>query len=160
MDFLGIIRFETLNGTKFDPTTPPVLYVNDNSRNGVVFNGQEMQRGETRMVKDGDELEIKTAALLTYEALSLDPITPSYTHHNTDATVGKWQITPIKIGCGSFGSVYVARLSGSLKSFAVKVLHPKIPDLTLSNSRSNREYNLLNGIKHVRSTTSIATTVT
>ncbi|KAI5950552.1 hypothetical protein CANMA_005212 [Candida margitis] len=127
------LHHATIWSVQFDSDTSPLVYINDNSRNGVLYNGTDMHRGETRLLKDGDTLEFKTAAIFTYETLEVD------TQDNTTITIDTWNISDSLIGTGSFGSVFVASSTTNYKLYAVKI--------SKNGSRSS-EFDLLRAIKH------------
>lgn len=134
------LHHATIWSVQFDSDTSPLVYINDHSRNGLLHNENDMCNEETRILKDGDTFEFKTAAIFTYETLEVDD-----TQDNSTLTIDTWNISDSLLGTGSFGSVFVASSTTDYKLYAVKVLK--------SGSKSS-EFELLRTVRHVCSHTS------
>ncbi|KAI5952368.1 hypothetical protein KGF54_003234 [Candida jiufengensis] len=134
---------------KFDSESTPLVYINDCSRNGILFNGSEMQNGETKLLNDGDQIEFKTAAILSYECL-VDSIRET-NHLKSDFKINdNWVVTTNLVGTGSFGSVYVAKnLEHPEKLYAVKVLGNKQFFLNKSPISGHNEVKILSKVNHL-----------
>ncbi|KAI5960918.1 hypothetical protein KGF57_001850 [Candida theae] len=131
------LHHATVWSVQFDSDTLPLVYLNDSSRNGLLHNGRDMRNGETRMLKDGDTIEFKTAGVFTYETLEGE----EDTQDKSNITIETWNISDSLIGSGSFGSVFVASSTTNYhKLYAVKVLRP---------GSNNSEYDLLRGVQHL-----------
>lgn len=129
------LHHATIWSVQFDSDTSPLVYINDHSRNGLLHNENDMRNEETRILKDGDTFEFKTAAIFTYETLEVDD-----TQDNSTLTIDTWNISDSLLGTGSFGSVFVASSTTDYKLYAVKVLK--------SGSKSS-EFELLRTVRHV-----------
>ncbi|KAI3403458.2 hypothetical protein KGF56_003742 [Candida oxycetoniae] len=141
------LHHATIWSIQFDPTTSPIVYINDNSRNGTVCNTENMFKGETRILTDGDHLEIKTAAFISFEAIPLVFI--SSPHEQIVTKLKDWQITNTKIGSGSFGSVYVAKFTKRKSPpFAVKIIPKRQTGKFEYDDIHFREVHLLSKASH------------
>ncbi|RLV93349.1 Meiosis-specific serine/threonine-protein kinase MEK1 [Spathaspora sp. JA1] len=135
----------TIWSVQFDNETLPIVYMNDNSRNGIVHNGKELDKGMTVILQHGDSIEFKMAAKLKFTCSDLDCCS-GVCSVDDKLTIEDWTLTDRLIGSGSFGSVYVASNRQYRKLFAVKVIpdaQASIPDKLIK-----QESNLLLSINH------------
>lgn len=140
----------TIWSVQFDVDCKPIVYVIDNSRNGVLHNSEEMQKGEIRYLRHGDKLELKTACTIEFFESESCSVIDSPAMSQVTQSVNGWQISSIKLGSGSFGSVHIARSLIHKGAFAVKII-PKQKTSQFDNSKvfQSREATLLLKINHV-----------
>lgn len=102
---------------QFDNNSWPLVYVNDNSINGIRINGINLGKYNTVLVNHKDVITFGTNYLFSY--VSTLPPKPCY----PPVKINNWLLTHNFLGSGAYGSVYIATPSNNEKKyFAVKVI--------------------------------------
>ncbi|EGW33017.1 uncharacterized protein SPAPADRAFT_150549 [Spathaspora passalidarum NRRL Y-27907] len=132
----------TIWSIQFDNDSISLVYMHDNSRNGIIHNGVEISKGMTVILQDGDTIEFKLAAKFQYKSFQLESC-----YSLELGCFDDWKVTNNLIGSGSFGSVYVANRQHDRRLYAVKIIPTQpsyIPDKLIK-----QESTLLLNINHV-----------
>ena len=144
-DYVSLLH-GILWSVQFDEDTPPLFYLNDSSRNGIIHNHAEIGSGRTVILEDGDIIELKLAAKFVFKCIR-------YEIHcliNFESMIEGWEVSNKLIGSGSFGSVYVANKQNTKSLFAVKII-PNAHSSYFPSSNSNKktESSMLFEVRHV-----------
>ncbi|RCK55373.1 Meiosis-specific serine/threonine-protein kinase MEK1 [Candida viswanathii] len=129
---------------QFEEGSTPVVYVHDQSRNGIIHNGVEMGNGHTALLNDADTVEIQTAATIMVRCFKEENVSQG----EISRPLEDWEITNKLIGTGSFGSVFVAKKTGSSKLFAVKIIQNSHSSYFREHEVTINESRLLSKIQH------------
>lgn len=134
----------------FDPSSTPILYLRDNSLNGVFVNDHRLGRYNSVVLSEGDIIEIKCAlkfcVRLYEDKTELQKLAAFYL---PTSTIDSWSISNKVIGFGSFGAVFIAKRRHTAKSYAVKVIRQNASYTDKRRSKLKDEAEMLQTISHV-----------
>ncbi|KAK6202736.1 kinase-like domain-containing protein [Scheffersomyces amazonensis] len=131
---------------KFDNHTPALIYIRDNSTNGVLINGNLIGKNNTRMLFGNDSIDLRGGIIMK---VSTSTSTSTFSHPLI--TIGKWEISNNLVGQGTFGSVYIANKTEENSLFAVKHIKPSQERVRVSEREKERfkaEAELLLSVNH------------
>lgn len=134
----------------FDPSSTPILYLRDNSLNGVFVNDRRLGRYNSAVLSEGDVIEIKCAlkfcVRLYEDKTELQKLAAFYL---PISTIDSWSISNKVIGFGSFGAVFIARRRHAAGNYAVKVIRQSASYTDKRRSKLKDEAEMLQTISHV-----------
>lgn len=134
----------------FDPSSTPILYLRDNSLNGVFVNDHRLGRYNSVVLSEGDTIEIKCAlkfcVRLYEDKTELQKLAAFYL---PTSTIDSWSISNKVIGFGSFGAVFIAKRRHTAKNYAVKVIRQSASYTDKRRSKLKDEAEMLQTISHV-----------
>ncbi|GMM38872.1 serine/threonine protein kinase [Saccharomycopsis crataegensis] len=132
---------------QFEENSAPLIYLKDTSLNGVYVNDQLVGKNEIVLLEDGDTIEIKLVIkfVLRYRTYFKNLIESQSNVIDIQPVSSKWNISNRLVGCGTFGSVFIAKNIDKMsltKTCAVKVIKASNMEVQI------REAELLSSLNH------------